>query len=119
MSKNLSKPNAESNILTAIKSHFESLDIKQVVVPEWDNTIIYATPFTMAEKKSLWVYAKGDTLEFTVRALMLKALDKEGKKLFTVADRKTLLHSASSDVIIRVAGELTTTTTIEDQEENL
>jgi hypothetical protein len=105
------------SILDNVKAHFDKLETRLIEVPEWD-TVIYCTPFTMAEKKSLWKFAKGDDFEFMVRTLILKSLDKEGNKVFTISDKVDLMNGASPDVITRVVGELSTSQTIEEQEGN-
>ena len=79
------------SVLDNAKSHFESLETKAIEVEEW-STVIYATPFTMGEKKKLWKHAKEDDIEFTVRTLILKALNKDGSKMFSIEDKITLMN---------------------------
>ncbi len=104
-------------VLDNAKAHFDKLETKVIEVPEWD-TIIYATPFTMGEKKTLWKFAKDDDFEFMVRTLILKALDKDGKKLFDISNKIELMNNASPDVITRIVGEISVSQTIEDMEGN-
>jgi hypothetical protein len=104
-------------ILDNAKAHFDKLETKVIEVPEWD-VIIYSTPFTMGEKKSLWKFAKGDDFEFMVRTLVLKALDSDGKKMFDISDKITLMNSVSPDVITRVVGEISATPTIDEMSGN-
>lgn len=118
MSKNKSN-NAMSSIMTKAVAHFDKIGIKEIIVPEWDNTIIYAKPFTMAEKKSVWAFVKGDDLEFMVRVFILKALDKDGEPLFDLGDRQVLLNKVDSVVIMRIANQLIESKSVETQEENL
>ncbi len=105
------------SILDNAKSHFDKIETKAIEVPEWD-TIIYSTPFTMGEKKSLWKFAKDDDFEFMVRTLILKALDKDGNKLFDISHKRDLMDSVSPDVITRIVGEISISQTIEDMEGN-
>jgi hypothetical protein len=98
-------------------SHFDKIEIKVIEVPEWDS-IIYSTPFTMGEKKTLWKFAKDDDFEFMVRTLILKALDKDGKKLFDISDKINLMNKVSPPVIERIVGEISLSQTIEDMEGN-
>jgi hypothetical protein len=98
-------------------NHFGSLDTKVIEVPEWD-TIIYATPFTLGEKKTLWKFAKGDDFEFMVRTLILKALDKEGSKMFDISQKNNLMNKVDPDVISRIVGEISISQTVEEQEGN-
>lgn len=105
------------SILDNAKAHFDKLETRTIEVPEWD-TVIYTTPFTMGEKKSLWKYAKGDDFEFMVRTLILKALDKDGKKLFDISNKIELMNNVSPDVITRVVSEISISQSVEDMEGN-
>lgn len=100
-------------ILDNAKSHFDKLETKAIEVPEWD-AIIYSTPFTMGEKKTLWKFAKDDDFEFMVRTLILKALDKDGNKLFDISNKIDLMNHASPDVITRIVGEISISQTVDD-----
>jgi len=105
------------SVLDKAKAHFDKLDTKAIEVPEWD-TVIYSTPFTMGEKKSLWKFAKDDDFEFMVRTLILKALDKDGNKMFDISNKIELMNKVSPDVITRIVGEISTSQTVEEQEGN-
>ena len=95
-----------SEILSKITSHFESLGTRTISVPEWDLTI-HATPVTVAERQRIFSGIKGENdYELCVRVLLEKARDADGKKLFTLADKPTLLQRADSSVVIRVAAEI-------------
>lgn len=95
-----------SEILSKITSHFESLGVRTIRVPEWDLSI-YATPVTVAERQRIFAGLKGENdYELCIRVLIEKAKDAEGKKLFTIADKPTLLQKADSAVVIRVAAEI-------------
>jgi len=100
-------------ILDNAKSHFDKIETKAIEVPEWD-TIIYSNPFTMGEKKSLWKFAKDDDFEFMVRTLILKALDKDGNKLFDISNKVELMNKVSPDVITRIVGEISMSQTVDD-----
>ena len=105
------------SILDNVKAHFDKLETRLIEVPEWD-TVIYCTPFTMAEKKSLRKFAKGDDFEFMVRTLILKALDKDGNKMFDLSDKVAFMNNVSPDVITRVVSEISATPTIDEMAGN-
>ena len=50
----------------------------------------------MAEKRNLFKNAKNDDLAVLVDAIVLKALDAEGNKIFKLDDKKTLLNNAAT-----------------------
>lgn len=105
------------SVLDNAKSHFESLETKIIEVAEWDCTI-YATPFTMGEKKKLWKHAKEDDIEFMVRTLLLKALNKDGEKMFDLSDKITLMNHVDPNVIVRVVGDISVADTIDEMSGN-
>ncbi len=100
-------------VIDNAKAHFDKLDTKVIEVAEWDE-VIYSTPFTMGEKKTLWKFAKGDDFEFMVRTLILKSLDKDGNKMFDLSDKVALMNNVSPDVITRVVSEISATATIDE-----
>ena len=105
------------SVLDNAKAHFDKLATKTIEVEEWD-TVIYATPFTMGEKKKLWKHAKEDDIEFMVRTLLLKALDKDGEKMFDLSDKMTLMNQVDPNVIVRVVGDISVADTIEEMSGN-
>jgi hypothetical protein len=85
-----------------VREHFSALGTRTIEVPEWKLTV-HATPVTLAEKNRLYRKAKENDMELLVDVLILKATDKDGKKLFNPEDRVVLLNKADSNVIARVA----------------
>jgi len=105
------------SVLENAKAHFDKLETKVIEVEEWD-TVIYATPFTMGEKKKLWKHAKEDDIEFMVRTLLLKALNKDGEKMFDLSDKITLMNHVDPNVIVRVVGDISVADTIDEMSGN-
>ena len=105
MSDEVKKP---ISILDHAEEQFSSIKRKQIDVPEW-NTTIYAKPLTLAEKRKLYrnLGAKSeDVSSMMVEALIMKAEDKDGKKLFTPDDRDRLMNKVDPDVVSAVATEI-------------
>jgi hypothetical protein len=107
-----------------VQAHFQRLDTRQIEVPEWADDqgkpmIIYCTPITLAEKAK--IARAGDEfgrVMMLVHALIIKAQDADGKKLFTVADKKALSEKADPDVIARIVAQLMYAPPIEEAEKN-
>ena len=86
------------SVIDRAKSHFESLGTQSMEVPEWKDddgnpTVIYWNPITLAEKKRL--FQKSDNLNdvgILADIILMKAIDKDGKKLFTLEDKLALMH---------------------------
>ena len=108
------------SVIDRVKEHFESQEVKKIEVAEWGEEgqplVIYSKPFTLAEKRNLFKGAKNDDLGVLVDAIMLKARDKEGNKIFKLDDKQVLLNNADPEVIARVATEILNTNTLEDAE---
>ena len=91
-----------------VREHFASLGTKTIEVPEWKITI-YATPVTLSEKNKLYRKSRDNDMELLVDILILKATDAEGKKLFDIDHKPTLLNKADSNVIARIANSIIST----------
>ena len=97
------------SVIDIAKSHFESLGVQSIEVPEWKDehgnaTILYWNPINLSEKNTL--FKKSDNLnDVSILAdiLVMKAIDKDGNKLFTLEDKLALMHKVDSDVLSRIA----------------
>jgi hypothetical protein len=108
------------NVIDRVKSQFESLGIKKIEVAEWGEEgkplTIYCSPFTLAEKRNLFRGAKNDDLGVLVDAIVLKAKDGEGNKIFKLDDKQVLLNNADANVIAKVATEMLSGVSYEEAE---
>ena len=108
------------SVIDRVKEHFESQGVKKINVAEWGEEgqplVIYCSPFTLGEKRNLFKGAKSDDLGVLVDAIMLKARDKDGNKIFILDDKQVLLNKADPDVIANVATEMLNTTSLEEAE---
>lgn len=100
-----------------IVDHYDAQGLKKTYVPEWDLEI-FSTPLVVKEQRSLLRTAKDDDLKFLVRALIMKAMDKDGNKLFTIDDEPKLMGKCDSKVLARVVGEMSASKTVEELEGN-
>ena len=106
------------------KSHFESLGVQHIEVPEWKDeagnpSIIYWNPINLSEKNKL--FRKSDNLnDVSILAdiLIMKSLAKDGNKLFNLEDKIALMHKVDSDVLSRVATEMVKAITPEEVKKN-
>jgi hypothetical protein len=107
-------------IIDRVKAQFEALGIKKIEVAEWGEEgkplIIYCSPFTLGEKRNLFKGAKNDDLGVLIDAIVLKAKDSDGNKIFKLDDKLTLLNNADANVIARVATEMLSGISYEDSE---
>ena len=108
------------SVIDRVKDHFESQGLKKIEVAEWGEEgkplIIYSKPFTLAEKRNLFKGARNDDLAVLVDAIVLKAIDEQGNKIFKLDDKKTLLNNADPDIVATVATQMLNTISFEDAE---
>jgi hypothetical protein len=108
------------NVIDRVKEQFLALGIKKIEVAEWGEEgkplIIYCSPFTLGEKRNLFKGAKNDDLGVLVDAIVLKAKDGEGNKIFKLDDKLTLLNNADANVIAKVATEMLSGISYEEAE---
>ncbi len=103
-----------------ITQHFTTQETKIIEVPEWADEdgkplVIHAEPMTLAEKSRLYKMAKDDDMSLLAYVLILKAKDEHGNKLFTLAEKKTLMEKSDPEVLARVATAIMNAKTIEEQ----
>lgn len=92
------------SILDKAKAHFLDAEIQSVDVPEWD-LVIYWKPWTIAERQKVWgaIKASGRDTEISARVIITKALDKDGKNLFSIGDLRTLTTEVDFAVVERIS----------------
>ena len=111
------------SVLDRAKAHFEAQEVKRIEVPEWADesgkpTVMYSQPFTLADRKKLAKFAQEDDLEFIVRLMIMKCETEDGEKVFDLSDKPVLMNKVDPNVIARIATEITTTPSVEDQSGN-
>ena len=99
-------------LIDRAKSHFESLGLQSIEVPEWKDddgkpTKIFWNPITLAEKNRL-LKTTGNLNDVSLLAdiLIMKALDKDGKKMFSLEDKIPLMHKTDPDVLATIANKM-------------
>ena len=111
-------------IIDRAKTHFESLGVQSIEVPEWKDedgkpTIIYWNPITLSEKNKL--FKKSDNMsDVSILAdiVLMKALDKNGNKVFTLEDKLALMRKVDSDVLSRISTEMVSAITPDQVKKN-
>lgn len=77
-------------------------------VEAFGDKTIYFTTFTLADGDYASKLSKGKDGEYIVYTLIRKALDADGNKLFTVADKQALMNKFSADeladIVVKMKG---------------
>ncbi len=114
-----------SKTIDFAKAHFSAKDRLAIEVPEWkaDGTegplVIHASPITLAERQKIDNYReRWGSMEGLAYTLILKAEDGDGKKLFTLDDKRTLMTQVDPEVLGRVVFEILRPTPAADLEKN-
>lgn len=106
------------SVMENMMSHFSDKEISSIEVPEWGTDekplVIHYKPFTLAEQKKLYSMAKDDNIEMLAYTLILKALDEEGNKMFTMSDKRNLMNKVDPYILAKVAGHITDSESVED-----
>lgn len=103
-----------AGILDRAKEHYQHLDRRRIEVPEWGEAghpaVVTWTALTVAERRKIY-RADGagkapDGATIMVRAVIEKACDAGGKKLFDAMAEHDLTYSVASDVVGRIANAI-------------
>ena len=107
----------KTDFFEGVKSHFESLEVKIIEVPEWGlegDKAMYVIPFTMNEKAKLFKGANDSDLNVLVDVIIQKSETKSGEKMFDLSHKPKFKIKADTDVISRVATEIMTQDSLSD-----
>lgn len=90
-------------ILERAKAHLAEIAAhrRKLRVDEWDCDI-YCSPLTLAERQKLMAFAQGKDLLLFAHAIIGKAEDADGKKLFSRADLPIFQGQVDSETVIRI-----------------
>ena len=112
------------SILDRAKSHFENIGVQSIEVSEWKDedgkpTVIFWNPINLFEKNKL--FKKSDNMsDVSILAdiVVMKALDKDGKKIFKLDDKMELMTKVDSDVLSRIATSMVQVISPEEVKKN-
>ena len=111
-------------IIERAKSHFESLGVQSIEIPEWKDadenpTIVYWNPITLSEKNKLFKNSSNlSDVSILADIVIMKGLDKDGNKIFTLEDKLVLMHKADSDILSRIATSMVQAITPDEVKKN-
>lgn len=100
------------SVIDRATSHYAQQEKLIITVPEWgeeDKPLeIHVFPMTMAEVNMMQKIAskKASNIEQAANIIVVKAKDKDGKRLFTITDRDKLMQEADYRVVSRIAEKI-------------
>ncbi len=99
-----------SSVLGNAKNHFKSAlaqDLVKIEVPEWETTLFFKAAVSFAaEQKVIALHTEGKQVDALCESLVNRACDAEGKRVFTNADKVTLMNSVDPAVILRIVNQM-------------
>ncbi|HSG30939.1 MAG TPA: hypothetical protein VLB82_05275 [Thermodesulfobacteriota bacterium] len=114
------------SVIDRVKSHFESLQTKTIIVEEWKDehgnpSVFYSEPLTLEERNHIIKKSNNfEDLNALVDLLIMKLLVKNDKgemvKAFKPEDKFALRKKADSNVISTIANQILADTNYEDAE---
>ena len=107
----------KKELLDRIKSHFNNQERKHFYIEEWDQDI-YMTPLSLREQDKINAQSKNSPFQMAVYALILKAEDEQGEKLFTLDNKVTLLNNVSFETVEKVISGMFNPGGMEEAEKN-
>ena len=98
------------SVLANAQEHFKnklSVGLQKITIPEWKTDIYFksAYPFSV-EQKIISLQQEGKSVEALVETIIQKALDPDGKPLFSKFDKATLMNDVDPNVIISVCAQI-------------
>lgn len=100
------------SIMENIKAHYSGIrsELRTIDVPEWgdgaESLVIYYRPMNLQEQDMIFKYVQDKSLKSLAQTLIVRALNKDGAKLFRPADMMELMKHADADVIERICIEM-------------
>ena len=97
----------KTTMINKITKHYQDAisddNMHKIFIKEWDMDIYFRNTYSFKdESRVVSLQTEGKVVEALVESLVIKARDKEGKRIFADADRLTLLHEADPAVITRI-----------------
>jgi len=100
------------SVINRATAHYAAQERLVISVPEWgdDNGPLemHVLPMTMSEVNMMGKIAskKASNIEQAANIIVVKAKDKDGKRLFTITDRDKLMQEADYRVVSRIAEKI-------------
>ena len=89
--------------------HSADAELRTVDVPEWNGAVWFKVVSSMngTQYQQYFKAAQKADFESLVDVLILRARCEDGKKMFTQADRKSLMFKVAPDVITSIINAMT------------
>jgi hypothetical protein len=94
-------------VLSKAKTHFAEISnkgIDNLHVPEWDTTVYWKVGGLnfASQSKIIELQQKGQSAEALIEMLIMRALNKDGKKMFRPLEKPILMRDVDPNVILQI-----------------
>lgn len=102
------KKNARSSVISRATEHYKSKPLKRIEIPEWGDDegplVVYSSPFTLKDQSRIrYIADKQSEVDVLAEVLIMKLVDENGDKVFTIEDKNDLRNNVDAGVVSRVA----------------
>ena len=104
-------------LISRIKANFSNRERVHFYVQEWEQDV-YMSPLSLDEQDKINGRAKDSPYRLAVYALIMKAEDEQGEKLFGLDDKVALMNNVSFGTVEKIIAEMFSSGTVEDAEKN-
>ena len=93
-----------------ITQHYQKViggELQKIHSDEWDMDIYFRETYSFKdEAKIVELQAQGKIVDALVESIVVKAIKKDGSRMFTEADRMMLMNEADPKVIVKIASAI-------------
>lgn len=111
------------SVIANAKGHFKTKmtdKLEWVDCPEWETKIYFKGSATLKQTEEIVaLHRENKVAEALAQVLISRALNEDGSKMFTVADKFDLMNSVDPEVVTRIATHiLNSEPNVKDVEKN-
>ena len=108
---------ANQDLKDRIRANFDNQERKHFYIEEWEQDI-YMSALSLREQDKINARAKDSPYQLAVYALIMKAEDEKGDKLFALDDKVFLLNNVSFVTVEKVINAMFSSGSVEGAEKN-
>ena len=102
---------SKSRAIQRATEHFKAKPLKRIEIEEWGDEdgpmVAYSSPFTLKDQGRLqYLTEKQSAADTLAELLIMKLVDENGDKLFTIEDKNALRNDVDASVVARIANQV-------------
>ena len=97
------------SVLDKAQNHFKTIidsELKEYYCKEWDSKIYFKPTLTWKEQSMILDASQKSSADGIIQTLLIRALNKDGSKMFSRADKMILENDVDPDIIVKVVGAI-------------